>query len=457
MQDEITSERLHRGLKNRHIQLIALGGAIGTGLFLGIAQTIQLAGPSILLGYAIAGLIAFFIMRQLGEMVVEEPVSGTFSHFAHRYWSEFAGFMSGWNYWVLYVLVGMAELTAVGIYIQYWWPGFPTWASAAVFFVLINLINLSQVKVYGEMEFWFALIKVVAIVSMIAFGGWLLFSGNGGPDASVANLWQYGGFFPNGLTGLLMAMAVIMFSFGGLELVGITAAEADNPRYSIPRATNQVIYRILLFYIGALAVLLSLYPWQKVVQGGSPFVMIFHALDSNVVATLLNLVVLTAALSVYNSCVYCNSRMLFGLATQGDAPRRLLKVNARGVPLAALGVSAVATGLCVLINYVMPAKAFELLMALVVSSLVINWGIISITHLKFRRAKQAAGETTFYKSWGYPLTNYICLAFLALILVVMYLTPGINISVMLIPVWLVLLRLAFWLKKRNQKATAVAN
>lgn len=457
MQDEITPERLHRGLKNRHIQLIALGGAIGTGLFLGIAQTIQLAGPSILLGYAVAGLIAFFIMRQLGEMVVEEPVSGTFSHFAHRYWSEFAGFMSGWNYWVLYVLVGMAELTAVGIYIQYWWPDFPTWASAAVFFVLINLMNLSQVKVYGEMEFWFALIKVVAIVSMIAFGGWLLFSGNGGPDASVANLWQYGGFFPNGLTGLLMAMAVIMFSFGGLELVGITAAEADNPRYSIPRATNQVIYRILLFYIGALAVLLSLYPWQKVVQGGSPFVMIFHALDSNVVATVLNLVVLTAALSVYNSCVYCNSRMLFGLATQGDAPRRLLTVNARGVPLAALGVSAVATGLCVLINYVMPAKAFELLMALVVSSLVINWGIISITHLKFRRAKQAAGETTFYKSWGYPLTNYICLAFLALILLVMYLTPGINISVMLIPVWLVLLRLAFWLKKRNEKAAAVSN
>lgn len=457
MQDEITPERLHRGLKNRHIQLIALGGAIGTGLFLGIAQTIQLAGPSILLGYAVAGVIAFFIMRQLGEMVVEEPVSGTFSHFAHRYWSEFAGFMSGWNYWVLYVLVGMAELTAVGIYIQYWWPGFPTWASAAVFFVLINLINLSQVKVYGEMEFWFALIKVVAIVSMIAFGGWLLFSGNGGPDASVANLWQYGGFFPNGLTGLLMAMAVIMFSFGGLELVGITAAEADNPRYSIPRATNQVIYRILLFYIGALAVLLSLYPWQKVVQGGSPFVMIFRALDSNVVATVLNLVVLTAALSVYNSCVYCNSRMLFGLATQGDAPRRLLTVNARGVPLAALGVSAVATGLCVLINYVMPAKAFELLMALVVSSLVINWGIISITHLKFRRAKQAVGETTFYKSWGYPLTNYICLAFLALILVVMYLTPGINISVMLIPVWLVLLRLAFWLKKRNEKAAAISN
>lgn len=439
MQDQITPERLHRGLKNRHIQLIALGGAIGTGLFLGIAQTIQMAGPSVLLGYAIAGIIAFFIMRQLGEMVVEEPVSGTFSHFAHSYWSPLAGFMSGWNYWVLYVLVGMAELTAVGIYVQYWWPEFPTWATAAIFFVVINLMNVSQVKVYGEMEFWFALIKVAAILGMIGFGGYLLVSGNGGPDASVANLWQHGGFFPNGATGLMMAMAVIMFSFGGLELVGITAAEADNPRYSIPRATNQVIYRILLFYIGALAVLLALYPWEKVVSGGSPFVMIFHDLDSNVVATVLNLVVLTAALSVYNSCVYCNSRMLFGLATQGDAPKKLLKVNAKGVPLVALGISALATGLCVVINYFMPREAFGLLMSLVVSSLVINWGIISITHLKFRKAKQAAGQETFYKSLGYPLTNYLCLAFLGFILVVMWMTEGIRISVELIPVWLVVL------------------
>ncbi|MND98354.1 Aromatic amino acid transport protein AroP [compost metagenome] len=302
------------------------------------------------------------------------------------------------------------------------------------------------------MEFWFAIIKVVAIVSMIAFGTWLLATGTGGPDASVANLWQHGGFFPNGASGLMMAMAVIMFSFGGLELVGITAAEADDPRHSIPRATNQVIYRILLFYVGALAILLSLYPWQKVALGGSPFVMIFHALDSNVVATILNLVVLTAALSVYNSCVYCNSRMLFGLAEQGDAPRRLLRVNRRGVPLAALGVSATATGLCVVINYVMPGEAFALLMALVVSSLVINWGIISITHLKFRKAKALEGETTFYKSLGYPFTNYLCLVFLAVILVIMYLTPGIRISVMLIPVWLLVLGVAYWLKKRNSKA-----
>jgi len=448
MDQQSTPTGLHRGLKNRHIQLIALGGAIGTGLFLGIAQTINMAGPSVILGYAIAGLMAFFIMRQLGEMVVDEPVAGSFSHFASRYWGGMAGFVSGWNYWVVYVLVGMAELTAVGIYVQYWWPGVPTWVSAAIFFVLINLINLTQVKVFGEMEFWFSLVKVAAIIAMIGFGAWLLASGNGGPDAAVANLWQHGGFFPNGIAGLAMAMAVIMFSFGGLELVGITAAEADDPKRSIPRATNQVIYRILLFYVGALAILLSLYPWQKVVTGGSPFVLIFHALDSNIVATLLNAVVLTAALSVYNSCVYSNSRMLFGLATQGDAPKALLKVNKRGVPLTALGVSATATGLCVLINYLMPGQAFGLLMALAVAALVINWVIISITHLMFRKAKRQAGEDTSFKSWGYPFTNYLCLLFVAGIVLVMWLTPGIRISVMLMPAWVIVLVLAYLFKRR---------
>ncbi|HBD39281.1 MAG TPA: aromatic amino acid transporter AroP, partial [Cupriavidus sp.] len=232
---------LQRGLKNRHIQLIALGGAIGTGLFLGIAQTIKLAGPSVLLGYALAGVVAFFIMRQLGEMVVDEPVAGSFSYFANKYCGHFAGFMSGWNYWVLYILVSMAELSAVGIYVQYWWPGIPTWISALAFFLIINAINLASVKSFGEMEFWFSIIKVAAIVGMIGFGGYLLATGTAGPDASIANLWQHGGFFPNGFSGLVMAMAVIMFSFGGLELVGITAAEADSPEKSIPKATNQVI------------------------------------------------------------------------------------------------------------------------------------------------------------------------------------------------------------------------
>lgn len=445
-------EALKRGLKNRHIQLIALGGAVGTGLFLGSASVIESAGPAVILGYAIAGFIAFLIMRQLGEMVVEEPVAGSFSHFAYKYWGNFAGFASGWNYWVLYVLVAMAELTAVGKYIQFWWPDFPTWASAAIFFVMINAINLTNVKVFGEMEFWFAIIKVVAVIGMILFGGWLLFSGSGGPQATVRNLWEQGGFFPHGLGGLVMVMAIIMFSFGGLELVGITAAEADNPETSIPKATNQVLWRILIFYIGSLAVLLSLMPWTRVTAEVSPFVFIFHELGDAMVANALNVVILTAALSVYNSCVYCNSRMLFGLAQQGNAPKALLKVDRRGVPVLTILVSAVATALCVLINYLMPGEAFGLLMSLVVSALVINWAMISLAHLKFRRKKEQQGVTTRFKALLYPVGNWICLIFLAAILVLMANTPGMAISVWLIPVWLVILGIGYFIKNQTQKA-----
>lgn len=449
MVEQQHGDELKRGLKNRHIQLIALGGAVGTGLFLGSASVIQSAGPGIILGYAIAGFIAFLIMRQLGEMVVAEPVAGSFSHFAYKYWGGFAGFASGWNYWVLYVLVAMAELTAVGKYIQFWYPEIPTWASAAVFFVLINAINLTNVKVFGEMEFWFAIIKVVAVVAMILFGGWLLFSDTAGPQATVRNLWEQGGFLPHGMTGLVMMMAIIMFSFGGLELVGITAAEADNPEISIPKATNQVIYRILIFYVGSLAVLLSLMPWTRVGADTSPFVLIFHDLGDALVANALNVVILTAALSVYNSCVYCNSRMLFGLAQQGNAPKSLLNVDKRGVPVASIMVSAATTALCVLINYLMPGEAFGLLMALVVSALVINWAMISLAHMKFRQAMRRAGVDTKFKALLYPLGNYICLLFMAGILVIMAMTPGMAISVWLIPVWLVVLGLGYWIKNQQ--------
>ena len=450
--DSTAPGELKRGLKNRHIQLIAMGGAIGTGLFLGSGEVLQTAGPSMILGYAIGGLIAFLIMRQLGEMIVSEPVAGSFSHFAYRYWGRFAGFLSGWNYWVLYVLVSMAELTAIGVYIQYWWPQVPTWASALIFFVAVNALNLTNVKIYGESEFWFSIVKVAAILGMIGFGAYLLVSGHGGPQASITNLWAQGGFFPNGFGGLLAMLAIIMFSFGGIELIGMTAAEAEQPEKNIPKAINQVIYRILIFYIGALTVLLSLYPWNQVAQGGSPFVMIFSQMGVGSAATLLNIVVLTAALSVYNSSVYSNSRMLYGLAKQGNAPKALLALNRFGVPVNAIATSALVTFGCVILNYYMPKQALGILMSLVVSALVINWAMISLTHIKFRQYfQQTDTKQRFgFPSLFYPYSNYICLAFVALILCILLSNNHTYISVILLPVWIILLWLAYVVFERKK-------
>ncbi|RLZ08340.1 amino acid permease [Faecalibacter macacae] len=463
------NKELQRGLTNRHIQLIALGGAIGTGLFLGIGPAAVLAGPSVILGYAIAGIIAFFIMRQLGEMVVNEPVSGSFSHFAYKYWGPFAGFASGWNYWILYVLVSMAELTAIGIYVQYWWPEIPLWASSLFFFLVINALNLGSVKLFGEAEFWFSIIKVIAIIAMIIFGSYLLLSGTGGEQATVQNLWNNGGFFPKGwlsgdnsggFSGLLAAMAMIMFSFGGLELIGITAAEAKNPEKTIPQATNQVIYRILIFYVGALVILFSLSPWETITVESSPFVTVFDNLKSlnislfgqevqfsKIIANALNLIVLTAALSVYNSSVYSNSRMLYGLAAQGNAPKFLNKLNKNSVPVMAILVSSVFAAICIIINKVIPESAFAILMSLVVSSLVINWIMISYTHLKYRQQKNIEGTKTLFPSFLYPISNYICLVFLFGILIIMLFT-GMETSVILIPIWLIFLYVSYYLIKK---------
>ena len=451
MSTEQQEGTLKRGLSNRHIQLIALGGAIGTGLFLGIAETIKLAGPAVIIGYAIGGFISFLIVRQLGEMVVEEPVAGSFSHFANKYWGNYAGFLSGWSYWVFFVLAGMAELTAVGIYVQFWWPGTPTWVSALIFFLAINAINFANVKYFGEMDFWFAIIKVLAIIGMIVFGAYLLTSGHGGKQANITNLWELGGFFPNGGNGLFMSLAMIMFSFGGLELIGVTAAEASNPGKTIPQAANQVIYRILIFYIGALVVLLSLYPWSRLSDVGSPFVLIFSYLGSDLAANALNIVVLTAALSVYNSGVYCNSRMLYGLAQQGNAPKFLMKINARGVPVLAIALSALFTLSGVVLDYFVPAKALNILMSLVVTTLVINWAMISLSHLRFRTAKNREGSKPAFPALWFPYANYLCVAFLGLLLLILWLTPGSRISVIMIPVWLFVMWLGYRYKSASRE------
>ncbi|MBJ9957307.1 amino acid permease [Acinetobacter courvalinii] len=445
------SSQLQRGLKNRHIQLIAMGGAIGTGLFLGSAQIIQSAGPSIILGYAIGGLIVFLIMRHLGEMIVEEPVAGSFSHFAYKYWGKFPGFITGWNYWVLYILVAMTELTAVGKYINYWWPQIPAWQSVLFFFVVITAVNLTNVKFYGESEFWLAIIKVTAVVAMILFGLFLLFTADANSTASFSNLWSQGGFFPHGFDGLFYMLAFLMFAFGGIELIGMAAAEAKDPKTTIPKAINQVVIRILVFYVGSLAILLSLVPWNQLDLGGldkSPFVMIFSQMGIGWAAHLLNFIILTAALSVYNSGMYANSRMVFGLAQQGNAPKIFTKTNKQGVPVPAVLLSAFLIFGCVLLNYFVPEDALGHLMYVVVGALVLNWAMISLTHLKYRRHIKTAQIKTSYPALWSPFSNYLVLAFIGVVLYIMW-QQGFKESVLMIPVWIVLMFIFYKFLNRN--------
>lgn len=443
------SSGMKRGLKNRHIQMIALGGAIGTGLFYGSAQTIQLVGPGITLSYVIGGIVIFMIMRMLGEMAVEEPVSGSFSYYAYKYWGEFPGFLSGWNYWFNYIIVSMAELTAVGIYINYWWPDIPHWVSALVFLVLITLINLIEVKMYGELEFWFAIVKVVAIVGMIILGTLMIFTGIGvgGKAIGFENLWIHGGFMPNGVWGLLLSLVIVMFSFGGIELIGITAGEADNPKKSIAQAVNQVMWRILIFYVGALTVMMIIYPWNKIGLDGSPFVQIFSKMGIPAAATILNIVVLTAALSVYNSGIYSNARMLYGLAQQGNAPKVFAKLNTRGVPVVGVLASSACTLVAVVLNYLVPGKVFMYLIAVAVLAAIISWIVIIIANLKFRAAKGADVAKLDFKVPWHPYSNYVCLAFMIMIVGLMLQIDDMKLSVYIMPLWLVILWTAFKLKK----------
>ena len=443
--------KMKRGLKNRHLQMIALGGAIGTGLFYGSASTIALAGPSgpsVMLAYLLGGIVIFFIMRMLGEMAVDEPVSGSFSHYATKYWGRFPGFLSGWNYWFNYVLVSMAELTAVGIYMNFWFPDLPQWLSALVCLIAITALNLVNVKAYGEAEFWMALIKIAAIVSMILLGLGLLFSSPQPFPENFSNLWSNGGFLPHGVWGLCLATAVVMFSFGGIELIGITAGEAEDPDRTIPRAINQVIWRILIFYVGTMVVLMALWPWDKVGAEASPFVQIFQNVGIPAAAHILNFVVLTAAVSVYNSAIYSNSRMLYGLAKSGEAPSFFLKLSDHGVPVRGILVSSGITLIVVILNYFMEGHIFMYLMMIATCAAVISWVTICVTHLKFKQHCAATHHPTKFHAILYPFTNYLSLAFLAGVIFFMTQIPDMQLAVLFLPIWLVVLWAGYQFRRK---------
>lgn len=457
---------LRKSLKNRHIQLIALGGAIGTGLFYGSSESISLAGPSILLAYLVGGLAIFMIVRALSEMSVEDPKAGAFSYYASRYWSKRAGFVSGWNYWFNYILVSMVELSVVGSFVNYWFPTVPRWVSAAVFLVVIAAANLLGVSKFGEFEFWFAIIKIVAVIAMIVGGLAVLIASlptASGIRASFANWFTIdGGFLPHGLmtrtndgtwTGLLMALCVVMFSFGGTELIGITAGETQSPRTTIPRATNGIIWRILVFYIGALGVIMAVVPWNTIDGESSPFVQIFDSVGVHAAADILNFVCLTAVMSVYNSGLYANSRMLYSLAKQGNAPAYLGRLNSRGVPVAGVITSAIITALAVVVVFLWPEFAFNYLMSIATIAGVINWSMIMVTQMHFRRVvADGAGPGELAGLHGVEalqriqfklpfarVTPYIVLGFLALVVVLMCFSPSYRVAVIAGILWLAIL------------------
>jgi amino acid transporter, AAT family len=443
---------LQKGLKNRHVQMIALGGAIGTGLFYGSASSIGLAGPAIPLAYLVGGLMIFFIMRALGELSVDTPNSGSISYYAYKNLGDFFGFFSGWNYWFNYVAVTMAELTVVGIYVQYWFPDVPTWLTAFGFLILITCINLLSVKLYGEFEFYFALIKVVAIIGMIILGLLIIFTGigNSGVPTGFSNLFNEGGYLPNGMIGILLSLVPVMFSFGGVELVGITAGEVETPKKTIPKAINQVVYRILIFYVGSMIVITSIFPWNQIDGESSPFVQILDGVGIPAAAGILNLVVLTAAVSAHNSSLYSNGRMLHSLAKQGNAPKFLQRTGKKtGAPVPAILLSSGVAGIAVIINFLMPEKVFSYVMATATVAGIINWSMIIIIHLAFRKriGKEAASKLSF-KLPLYPISNYVVLLFLAAVIVIIGFMPDYRLALYILPIWVLILLIGYKLKKK---------
>jgi amino acid transporter, AAT family len=445
--------QLQRGLEERHITLMSLGAAIGVGLFLGSATAIKLAGPGIILGYAFAGMIMFFIMRALGEMAIQKPVAGSFSQYARDYLGALPGFLTGWNYWFLWVVTCMAEITAAGIYMEYWFPSVPRWIWALAALVIMASVNFLHVKAYGELEFWFALIKIVTIIFMIVSGiGMIVLGiGNGGIATGISNLWENGGILPNGITGVLMSLQMVMFAFLGIEMIGITAGEVKNPEKTLSRAIDSVFWRILIFYVGALFVIMSIYPWTEIGAQGSPFVLTFDKLGIPAAAGIINFVVLTAALSSCNGGIFSTARMLFNLAENDEAPKGLGKLNKNGVPSLAVLVTAGALLVGVVLNYLVPAKVFTWVTAISTFGAIWTWSMILLSQIKYRKGltpSQLSGLK--YKMPLFPFTSYVSLAFLLLVVGLMAIFPDTRIALIVGPLWLGILT-AFYYGKGYHK------
>ncbi|OEY23314.1 proline-specific permease ProY [Corynebacterium sp. BCW_4722] len=402
-----------RGLTHRHIHFIALGSAIGTGLFYGSAGAIQAAGPSVLLVYLLGGAVVYFMLRALGEMSVRNPIRGSFAVYCRKYLGGLGGYITGWMFAFEMMIVCLADLTAIGIYMKFWFPDTAAWVWIAVTLLIIGAANLATVRWFGELEFAFTIIKVTAVMAMILGGAAILvFNLGQQPEMTgISNLWNDGGFFPNGIQGMIASFILVLFAFGGTEIIGVAGAEAEDPKRSIPKAVNTVPLRILLFYVLAISIILMLNPWRTITGEESPFVQIFSTLGVNWAAGLLNFVVITAALSAINADLFGTGRVLTGLAKEGLAPKKMAR-TVRDVPVMTVASLLVVLVLGVFLNAAFP-NVFETIAALATFATVFVWLMILFAQVAMRKQMTPAEEAQLeFAVPFWPYGQYFAIAFI---------------------------------------------
>ncbi|MCB5165022.1 amino acid permease [Streptomyces bambusae] len=440
-----------RRLGTRQTQMIAIGGTIGTGLFLGAGTAISKAGPSLLVWYAVAGAVVFLVVRALGELLMYRPVSGSFADYAREFLGPFWGYATTWTYWIMWVTTGMAEITAAGQFVRYWYPDFDQWKTALIALVVLTCANLISVKIFGELEFWFAMVKVTAIIGMILIGLGVLILGFGdaGDTASVSHLWADGGVAPHGVWNSLMTLQIVLFAYLGVELVGVTAGETKDPEKNLPRAINTLPFRFGLFYIGALTVILSVVSWSEFQPGTSPFVAAFTKIGIPAAAGIVNFVVLTSALSSCNAGgLYATARMLRTAGLNGDGPKGLARLTANGVPRTALFASALVMASGVAINAIDPEHAFTYITSVSTGGAVLVWSVILVTHMRYRAAvRDGRAAASPYRMPGAPYTNWLALAAFAFVTVLIAWNADTRVSLYVIGAWILLLVAGYGLRR----------
>ncbi|MCC7667152.1 amino acid permease [Liquorilactobacillus satsumensis] len=449
---------LQRSMTAGQMEMISLGGAIGVGLFMGSAATIKWTGPSVLLAYIFVGLILYVVMRALGEMIYVNPGTGSFADYATEYVHPLAGYLAKWANVFEYIIVGMSEVVAATEYLKYWWPQINPFAAGIIIIIFLVLANLASAKAYGSLEFWFAMIKVITIILMILLGLMVIFFGfgNGGHPVGFSNLWQHGGFFTGGFKGFFFSMSIIVGSYQGIELLGISAGEVANPQKAIVKSVKSVLLRILIFYVGAIFVIVTIYPWNQLSAVGSPFVSTFAKVGITAAAAIINFVVLTAALSGANSGIYSSSRMLFKLAHEGNAPRIFGRLSKRVVPDAAiLGIAGgILVGFAInMLATIYKQSTAELFVVVFSSSVLpgmIPWFVILLAELRFRRENPELMTAHPFKLPLYPYSNYFAFGMLIVIVIFMFINPDTRISVIVGAAVLLVATLVYLLRQRGK-------